>query len=351
MIEIRDFEEGPEELAAFINRVWRHTYEGRMPTPLWSPEYLRRDLFPEGGARDFLIAAYDGPKLVGVHPAKRLKVRLHGDVIDATWASFLSVDPEYRRRGAALRLQAEYFGRHRERGVPVNFGYLYMRSVRFMGSEFWLRQPAGMRIVSRLGMWVRPLDHAAVARFSLYRFEAWGSRALRPIQRVPRAPTGTPEVRSYRPSDLGRCCELLNAEGDRADLAYVWDRENLANQLDFPSLSRTVVLERQGNLEGLLNYTLLEVLGKCPMRIGVIENIAFGRLSSRDRRRLIGAGLVQMAGEGAQAVTMVRGSWRGWRELLAAGFFPSPPEYYYVGMTTQDGVPLGGVRRLNVLWR
>jgi len=352
VIEIRTFEGGPEELAAFTNRVWRLSYEGHMPTPLWSKEYLRRDLFQNGDRqRDFLIAAYDGSRLVGSHPAKPIAVRLHGQEIAATWASFLSVDPEYRRRGVALKLQAEYVRRHRQHDLPVNFGYLYLRSAHSMGPEFWRRQPGGVRIVSKVGMWVRAFDHAAVARFSLYRLESWGSRVLGLLQDGPREPPDDTGIRPYRPEDLSDCRHLLNQTGESADLAYLWDIDNAARQLSFPGLSQTVVLDHEGRVAGLVNYTLLEVLGKCLVRVALIDAIAFGSLRSVDRRRLLSAALSRMVADGAQAAMMLRGSSYAWRELVRAGFLPLPPEYYYVGMTTREGVPLDGVRRLHVLWR
>lgn len=351
MIEIRPFEGDAEELAAFTRRVWRQSYEGQMLTPLWSKEFMERDLLADGRNRDFLIAAYDGTRLVGSHPAKPITVRLHGQEVPATWASFLSVDPEYRRRGVALKLQAEYVRKHREHEIPINFGYLYIRSARSMGPEFWRRQPGGVRIVAKLGMWVRALDHAAVARFELYRTEAWGTRVLSLVQHAPREPADTAGIRPYHSKDLDDCCELLNRAGENADLAYLWEPETTARQLQYPGLSETVVLEQEGRVAGLVNYTLLDVLGRCPMRVARLDTLAFGSLARKDRRRLLAAALHQMAADGAKGAMMLRGSWYGWRELIGAGFVPVPPEFYYVGLTLQDGLSLDGVRRLSVLWR
>lgn len=351
MIEIRTFEGNADELAAFTRRVWRQSYEGKMLTPLWSKEFMGRDLLPDGSKRDFLIAAYDGSRLVGSHPAKPLNVRIQGREIGATWASFISVDPEYRRRGVALKLQAEYVRRHREHELLINFGYLYIRSVQSLGPKFWLLQPGGVRIVSKLGFWVRALDHEAVAQFELYRLESWGSRAMSLLQRTPRPPADPTGIRPYRPTDLSDCCALLNRAGNEADLAYVWDAENAARQLNYPNLSRTIVLEQEGRVAGLVNYTMLEVLGRCPMRVAVLDNVVFGSLPASDRRRLLAAALCEMTADGAKGAMMIRGSWHGWPELLAAGFLPMPPEFYYVGLTLRDDIPLEGIRRLHVLWR
>jgi hypothetical protein len=351
-IEIRPFEGSAAELAAFTNRVWHQTYAGKMLTPVWSPQHFERDLLGDERDRDFLIAAYDGTRLIGSHPAKPLRVRLHGHERPATWASFLSVDPAYRRHGLALRLQDEYVRRHREREVPLNFGFNYIRSVHSLGPEFWRRQ--GVRLVAKMGVWTRALDHAAVGRFELYRREAWGARMLGLVQRRPRPPRDMQGLRDLRPGcaqDLREAMELMAAAGAGADLAYLWDEASAARQLAYPGLSATVVLEAGGRLRGLVNYTLLDVLGRCPMRTARIDEIAFGGLKQRDRRRLMKAALHRMTADGAQGVVALRGSWRYGRDLARAGFLPVPPEFFYVAMTTRDDLPLDGVRRLQVVWR
>lgn len=352
MIEIRTFDGEPGELAKFTVGVWRQTYEGRMLLILWSEDYFRREFFPEDDrCRDYLIAAYDGTRLVGSHPSKPLVVRLHGQEIPATWGSFISVDPEYRRGGVALRLQQEWARRHREHGALVNFGYQYVRSPLAMGPKFWLRQPRRIPIIRKLGMWVRPFDHACVARFELHRLESWGTRLLWLVQKGPRPPRHQDGIRPYRPEDLDACQKLIAQAGESAELAYLWEPSILARQLGFPNLSDTVVLEREGVVAGLVNYTLLEVLGKCQMTVALIDLLAFGSLGASQRRRLLAAALSRMQADGAKAAMMLRGSSYGWRTLLAAGFLPTPVENYYIGAPFQDNLRLEGVRHLQVLFR
>lgn len=352
MIEIRTFDGEPEELSTFTTRVWRETYEGRMLMILWSTAFFRRELFPEDDrARDYLIVAYDGARLVGSHPSKPLAIRLHGRELSATWGSFISVDPEYRRRGVALKLQHEWDRRHRERGAAVNLGYQYIRSKAALGPKFWLRQPERIPIVRKLGMWVRALDHAAVSNFGLFRLEAWGARLLSLIQRPPRPPANMEGIRPYCPDDLGPCLALISQAGESADLAYLWEPAILQRQLCFDQVSDTVVLDREGAVAGLINYTLEEVLGRFPLVVALIDIVAFGSLGRTDRSRLLAAALARMARAGAKAVMMLRASSYAWREMLAAGFLPGPPEYYYIGATFQQDLNLKGVNRLQVLLR
>ena len=352
MIEIRTFEGDAAELSDFTTRVWRKSYQGKMPVPLWSAQLFRRELLPtDVDPRDYLVAAYDGARLVGSHPARAVRISLHGEERGATWGSFLTVDPDYRRQGIAQKMHVEFQKRHQQRGAAVNFGYLYIRSIRSMGPKFWLKQPEGTTVVRKLGVWLRALDHRAAARFELYWFEAWGSRMLSLAQRRPRPPRDVSGIRPYQSEDLPDCLELVRGRAASVDLAYLWSPEELARLLDCEGLSRTVVLQRGGRAAGLVNYYRLEVLGRCPMEVGVVDLLAFGKLRPRERRRLLRAALSQMAEEGLKAAMCLRGSWYAARQLVRAGFFPFPAEYYYVGNKMQPDVPLENVRRLHVLWR
>lgn len=352
MIEIKTFEDDADELARFTNRVWQAAYEGQVLLPLWSEAFLRRELLPgDGTMRDYLVAAYDGGKLVGFHPARPITVRLHGREIPATWGSFLTVDPEYRGQKIAQRMQQEFIRRHQERGARVNFGYLYIRSAKSLGQKFWLNQPKGTAVVRSLGMWVRALDHAATARFEIHRLESWGARAMSLVQRSPRPPLDPTGIRLWQPEDTPACLALIHQAGEAADLAYLWDSAGLERYLSYPGLSQTVVLQGETGVAGLVNYTLLEILGRERMMVALIDRIAFGSLPGRDRRRLLSAALYQMSGDGAKGAMMLRDSWYGARTLLSAGFVPMHSEYYYIGTCMDEEVSLRGIRRIQALWR
>ena len=86
-------------------------------------------------------------------------------------------------------------------------------------------------------------------------------------------------------------------------------------------------------------------------RIARIDAIALGALDHGDGTRLLKASTAAMRADGAQAAVALRGSWKRWRDLVAAGFVPTPTEFYFVAMPTQSDLPLAGVRRLNVVWR
>ncbi len=351
MIEIRTFEETAAELSDFVVGVWRRSYEGKMPVPLWSGDFLERELLLDGNDRPYVVAAYDGARLVACHPGRPIEIRLHSEPIGASLGSFLSVDPDYRRQGIARKMQVEFARRHRERGDRVNFGYLYFRSAKSMGKNFWLKQPEGVVPVRRVGHWVRAFDHRAVAQWELWRFERWGSRALSLLQRPITPPRDTSGIHPYQPEDLPACVELVQQAGQSADIAYVWDATNLDRQLHYKDLARTIVLEHDGRVAGLVNYCRFDVLGKTTMATALVDLIAFGTLPRTERKRLLRAAMAQMVEEGLKAAMLLRGSSYAWRTLAGVGFFPIPSEYYYTGVKMHKDVRLENDHRLHVLWR
>jgi GNAT superfamily N-acetyltransferase len=349
VIEVRSFQGTADDLAEFTNRVWRGTYAGRMPTPIWSAQHFARDLMDDESDRSLLLAAYDGTRLVGSHPARELTVRLHGEPQAATWGSFLSVDPDYRKAGVAFMLQAESVKRHRERDLRMSLGFAYVRSPHSAGPEFWRLQ--GASLVAKIGTWVRPFDHAGVADFELFPRDARAARLLAHLQRKARAPHDMTGIRCYAPADLDDCVALLNDAGSTCDIAYVWRGIEAARQLAYASLSKTVVLDRDGAVAGLVNYTLLDVFGKTDARIARVDAVALGALDHHDGVRLLKAATVAMVADGAQVAVALRGSWTHWRELAAGGFVPMPTEFNFVALPMRDDVSVTGVRRLHVVWR
>lgn len=349
MIEIRTFEGDEQELSDFTLSIWRKWYAGKMPVPLWSPQYFRRELLCDG-TRTYLVAAYDGKKIVGSHPMRPQRIWLRGAERDASWGSYLTVDPEYRRQGVARLMQEEQERRHRERGVAVDFGYLYVRTARSMGRKFWLNAPAGTTRVRNMGTWGRALDHRTVAQFEYYWTESWGARAFGLVQRPPKCPDLS-GIRSYSSADLTACAELVRQRSLAVDLGYLWSDQELARFLQFEDLSRTLVAEHEGRVAGLVNYFRLGFLGRREMPVGVIDFVVLDRLPRAMQVRLLRATLVQMQSEGLKAAMYLRGSWHAGSALWAAGFFPLPPEYIYIGTKMGVEVPLQGVKTIHAIWR
>jgi GNAT superfamily N-acetyltransferase len=352
MVEIRTFEGDAAEMASFTTAMWRKSYGGQMPMPLWTPEFLEWELMPGASSqRDYLVAAYDGAKLIGFLPARPQPYRVAGRDVAGTMGSYLSVDPEYRRQGIALKMHQEQQRRHRERGAAINMGYVYLGAAVAQGKKFWLKQPEGATIVAKVGLWTRLLDHKAVARFEMSRTADVCSRILGLWQPNP-SPRGDRQgIRPYLETDLADCLRLVRPLSEQNDFAYQWNETNLARQLQYKSQPRTLVLEQDGRVEGLVSYCHLDMLGRQPLRIGTVDLLAFGAISFRRQRDLVRAALRQMMEEGLHAAVMLRIASSPPALLFSSGFVPLPADYYYIGLVMEPGFPLTRAKRLHVHWR
>ena len=351
MIEIRTFEGDSGELAAFYASVWRQRYAGRFPVPIWPQRLFDWELFGDDlAAREYLVAAYDGGRLVGVLPAKPVGFQLHGRPVAGTWGSFFSVEPEYETRGVSLKLSLEQRRRHRDRGADIFMGFVYLGSSVAKGKEFWLRQKS-VRILSKVGMWARLIDHRAVSDFEFSSRDRWATRLLGWVQNPPRAPSDAQGIRAYHTDDLADCLRLARRVSASADFGYDWTAAALSRQLNYRDVARTLVAEAEGRVEGFVNYCLVDVEGRRNITTAIIDLMSIEGLSPGSQRNLLRGALAQMAAEGAHVALLLRIAGYPARPLVATGFIPQPAEYYYVAQAMGPEVFTGPVNRLHVHWR
>jgi GNAT superfamily N-acetyltransferase len=319
-----------------------------MPFPLWDPPYFDWQLLAEQSSeRDYLVAAYDGSKLVGSLMGEQFRFRLYGREFNATTGSWLTVHPDYRRYGVASKLFKEQRRRHLERGAVFMLGYVYIGAAVSMGPKFWLRFPSTV-ILGKVGFWVRVFDHRAVARWELSRGDALAARTLGLFQSHPLVPHDLEGIRPYRPDDLPACLELAHGLLERVDMGYVWTAPRLAHQLHYKDVPRTIVAEEAGRVAGFVNYYRLDFMGRHPIEAAMIDLAAFGTLPHRVRRKLLLAAMGQMMGEGVKMALMLRLPCYPWRPLLAAGFVPVPRELYVICIRMDPTFSLEGATRLHV---
>lgn len=348
MIEMRTFEGDARDLSEFSRRVWLKAYGGKLPIPLWSPEFFEWQLFDEIlGARRFMVAAYDGARLVGLLPCQPIPYDLRGQTYQGSLCSWQSVDPDYRRRGVSKGMLAEQIRRHLDEGYDFSIGYPLAGTA---GPQFWSKgNHAGS--LGKLGVWFRMLDHAAVADWEPSRWAAFGARALRVLQRRLPEPEEDCGIRPYRPEDLPDCLELVRSIQRESDLSVAWTTDRLAHHLSYKDLPRTLVMESAGRVAGFVNYHLTPFRGKTEIRIAIIDLIAFGSLPRAARRNLLRTALHRIRDEGAALATVMAMTCYPWRDMVRAGFLPFPGvvriDYFY-GKTRVD---LDGVRRIFLLCR
>lgn len=348
MIEIRTYEDDAVTAANFTRKVWTDRYVRSIPVIDWNADYFEWQLlWDRPGGRDFLVAAYDGQKLVGTLFAEPLSFQLRGQPISATMGSWLTVDPEYRGHGIATRLAEEQRKRHREHDAKFMLGFGVLGTD---GPKFWEKRP-DTHVLGTVGFWVRVFDPKRVAEWAPTLRDRMAARIFGPLR------SGRPEVktiegiRSYTATDLDRCLELVRElEGD-ADMGYRFTRERLAHQLERTSMVRTWVLEQHGRVEGVVNAYLVGMTGRSFMPVAVFDLLAFGALSREHRQALLNRALAELADAGAGLAMTLRIPCYRAADLWEAGFVPTPKDSNFLCTVVDPKLSLAGVRGLLVHWR
>jgi len=80
---------------------------------------------------------------------------------------------------------------------------------------------------------------------------------------------------------------LLNWYQHNVRLARVWEKGELEWELDYPGISKTLVYEKQGKVQGLINWAYHIHIGKTKERWAWLNHIAYSDLSSSERIRFI----------------------------------------------------------------
>ncbi len=345
MIEVRTFDGDSAELSRFLLHCWGSDYAGRMPFPHWTPEYLEWQLSFAHEHRECLVAAYDGARLaatiVGL-PFQFADRETHDGGILSSW---LSVAPDLRRQGLVPRLLETRARRLAALRRPITVSF------RYFGSPHSLAKlPVGRRsaLHAPVGFWIRSLDPARIARWTLSPLERLTSRWLGPLQPPPPRPQTTLEIRPYRSADLASCLSLVQSR--TVDFRIDWDTESLRLQLE-GTIPRTLVAAEQGQPRGFVNYHLLPFVARGEEPLGVIDLIVVDQLRSADQSALLAAALWDMKDRGAMLALKLRTGDYPRAPLLRTGFIPRRADSFLLLQPAGPTALMLERGRHSILWR
>ncbi len=355
MLEIRTYDGDAGPVDRLMNDVWTPEYQGTVPVARWGERLIDWQLLAEElGGRDYLVAAYDQAKLVGILFAEPFRFSLRGRETCGTIGRHLTVHPDCRSQLVAFQLLSEFRKRHIDRGYKFCLGFS-LGGVTTPSGAFWtgLRKamPELTSNLGRIGYWVRILDASAVARWSKSSFERYGTRALGLVQGVPKPRHGRQAIRPYCPEDLPDCLRLTRNVLNKVDLGYSWTSAQLGHQLHYKDVARTIVAENNGSVGGFVNYYLLDCWANGLLRVAMIDLLTLDDLESAAATTLLTMTLAQMAAEGAQLVLLLRLRPWPWRPLLAAGFVPLPTDHSVVCVHMDPSFSSRGIRHLYIHYR
>jgi len=295
-ISIEPFRGDLKGLEQMAHSSWRDEYGVESFPNFYRPAFLKF-LFDRIEDKDHLIAAYRGDEIVSFLANLPQRFRFDGKVYRAVYSCLMVTRRELLRQGigkalieAALQLNKKF---------NYDFSLLTLEKGHRSTSMIKKLEATGHPVewVKRNYVVARVLDIDRVA--SSEGLKKWEKAAIRIIgaHRKSKRRTSVP-VREYQEKDLDKCLALLNQYGERIRLALVWEPDELAWELDYPDVSQTLVYEKAGDVEGLINFIYHEHLGKTRERWAWINHVAYPGLSNRERLRFLEAflGYIQDAG-------------------------------------------------------
>jgi len=342
-VSIDTFRGDYEGLERMAHASWRDEYGQASFPNFYRPAFLRYlfDRIPEA-KKDHLLAAYKGGEIVAFLANLPQKFHFRGRVYGAVYSCLLVTRKEYLRKGIALDLIRAAVERNKKYGydfslLTLETGHrstLMMEKLRGEGNR--------IEMVRKSGVLARILNLGRVdASENLKGYERAAIRFLG-AHRPPKAASGV-VLREYRPSDLEACHALLDRYRDTVELARVCDKEELAPELVCPGVARTLVWEKDGRVQAMVNFIQHDHLGKTVERWAWINHVAFPGLHPGERALFLRAYLARIQEDGF--IGTIDFTKRGWPAgpFYRARFIPYPRAVNLVAWTFNPGISLAGI--------
>jgi hypothetical protein len=342
-ISIETFRGDYEGLERMAHASWRDEYRDASFPNFYRPAFLHFlfDRIP-AAKRDHLFAAYKGDEIVAFLANLPQNFRFKGKDYRAIYSCLLVTDRENLRRGLALALIRQAVETNRKYNydfslLTLETGHrstLMMDKLRGEGNR--------IELVRKSGVVGRVLDLRRVADSEGLKVYEKAAIILLGSHRTPKPASGF-VLREYGPADLDACHALLDRYKDTVELALAWDREELAIELDWPDVSRTLVWEKDGRVRAMINCILHDHLGKNVERWAWINHVAFPDLSPAERANFIRAYLRVIREAGC--IGTLDWTHRGYptAPFWRARFFPYPRAVNLVSWTFNPAISLAGI--------
>jgi hypothetical protein len=336
-IEMRDYCGDYEDIAEFWHRVWIPQYQGKMWVTAADATFFRWLVGPQTSA--FSPVVYEGTKLVGCLFSVPYSLRIGSSVHPIGLTFGLTVDPEHGR--VALPLVERLRRHNAEREISFALGTV-VNDPTSPSYRFWTKYaqafPQNLSSLFPVNYWAKVLAPQLLAQAGIERWERLTSRALGPLLRLTPHRHDT-HVRAYRTADLERCTQILDKASAGFDWALMWPPEQLTHRLEGAACG-TLVFERDGRVQGMVNYHCLAMQGRERVLAAVIGLWADDGLIGAERVRLLGHVCNHLRERGVHFVVAPRCAMMPASAFLANLFLPVPGPWRLFALWTQAAVPL-----------
>jgi hypothetical protein len=344
-VSIEPFRGDLEGLEKMAHSSWRDEYGLSSFPNLYRPAFLRF-LFGRLEHADHLIAAYRDGEILCFLANVPHRFYYRGNVRQGVWSGLLVSRKEWLRRGLAAAVINE--------AIRVNEQYQYEFALATFEtghrSTLMLKklQAEGKRVerMKRLRVVARILDLGRVAGSE--KIKGWEKATIKLIggDRKPGRSVAK-AIRGYRETDLDDCLTLFNAYAEEIQLARVWEREELGWELAYPDVSQTLVYEKDGRVQGAINFLSHDHLGRTKERWAWINHLAYSHLSPGERLSFVQGFLHIIRGQGYIGAIDWTKNYYSLGPFYRAHFFPYFRAVDLYSWTFNPEISLSGVRECN----
>jgi GNAT superfamily N-acetyltransferase len=321
-VSIEPFRGDLENLERMAHLSWRDEYGAASFPNFYRPDFLRFlfDRIPQA-EKDHLIAAYRGDEIVAFLANLPQRFHFRGKIYRAIYSCLLVTRKEFLRQGMAIALIQEALRTNRK--YNYDFSLLTLetghRSTKLM-DKF---KGEGQRLewVRKTNVIARILDLGRVGYSE--GLKGWEKAAIK-LLGSHRPPKKTPDValRKYKPADVDQCLALVDRYKETVTLALAWDKKDLGWELDYPGVSETLVYEKEGRVQGMINFIRHEHLGKTKEPWAWINHVAYPDLSGGERYEFVQAFLKNIQEAGFVGTIEWNRKYYPLRPFYRSRFFP-----------------------------
>jgi GNAT superfamily N-acetyltransferase len=342
-VSIEPFRGDYEGLERMAHASWRDEYGQASFPNFYRPAFLHYlfDRIPSD-RRDLLLGAYKDGEIVAFLANLPEKFHFQGKIYGAVYSCLLVVRKEYLRKGLALEIIRAAVDLNKKYGFDFSLLTLETGHRSTLMMNKFIAEGQRIERIRKSGVLARVLDLDRVdGAEGLKGYEKAAIRLLG-VHRPPKATPGV-DLRDYRPADLDACHALLDRYKDMVRLALAWDKRDLAVELDHPEVARTLVWEKDGRVQAMINFVRHDQLGKRVERYAWINHVAFPDLTPGERAAFLRAYLRRIREDGY--VATVDFNKRGWPAgpFFRARFIPFPRAVNLVSWTFNPDISLAGI--------
>jgi hypothetical protein len=310
-IELRTFDGDLEALAAMARDPWLEECGEHSFPDLYRPA-LAGLFFADVPDPRFLVAAYDGARLVAFIANLPRTYRLNGKTYQAVYSCMMVGRKGYQ--GAVVYLIAESLRRNEDFGADLALMTLEKPLHSWRMFEKYMKPQHRIVTLKTMIPLLHAVDFAKIVESENLKPHEVAAIKLYGAHRRLLPPPVAGVVRPYRDTDLAPILALTRRYSDQGSLVRDFDQASLARHLHTEDVTATVVYERDGAVAGFVNLSMRDMVNhRGSQRWAWLDFLYWEGLDRQEKQALLA------------------GAWEASKEQNCIGLLEWNKDYYAKG--------------------